>query len=93
MWGRAVGTLGPAKAEIGAIPGLRLWLVSADPDTGEGVAVAVFEDQESHQAGLKEINQVLSGFTETHETRWKEIDAQILAFADNDWQDLHSHHK
>lgn len=52
-----------------------------------------FEDQESQQAGLKEINQVLSGFTETHQTRWKEIDAQILAFADNDWQDLHSHHK
>ena len=48
-WGRALGTLRPAKAEIAAIPGLRLWLAVADPHSGERIVVAVFEDEASHR--------------------------------------------
>ena len=63
-WDRANGTLGPAKAEITAIPGLRLWLTVGSKESGEGVAVAVFEDYASQARGLNEIEQVLSGFAE-----------------------------
>ncbi len=87
-WDRANGTLGPAKAEIAAIPGLRLWLTVGSKESGEGVAVAVFEDNASQARGLNEIEQVLSGFAETLVTPWHVIDGEVLAFADNDWQDL-----
>ena len=67
-WDRANGTLGPAKAQVAAIEGLRLWLVTADSDSGEGVAIAVFEDETTRDQGLPEIEEVLSGFTETLES-------------------------
>jgi hypothetical protein len=87
-WDRATGTLGPAKAQIAAIPGLRLWLVTADSDSGQGVAIAVFEDKTTRDQGLPEIEEVLSAFVETLESPWTVVDSHVLAFADNDWQDL-----
>ena len=91
-WDKVNGTLGPAKAQIAAIPGLRLWLTVGNRDSGEGVTVAVFEDETSQAQGLEQIEHVLSGFVETFVSPWTAFDGKVLAFADNDWQDLIVNH-
>lgn len=91
-WRRALGTLVPAKSEIAAIPGLRSWITVANPESGEGFAISVFETESELSVGVPEIGRILSGLAETFQAPWHTIRGEVLAFADNDWQDR-IHHK
>jgi hypothetical protein len=48
--------------QIEAIPGLRTWVLAADPETGTGFSTAVFESTAAFEAAEPRMNELLSGF-------------------------------
>ena len=86
-WARALGTLGPAEAQMSSIPGLRSWVSAANTDTGEGVAVMVFEDMNALEASKDGLDHILSGFMEALDSPPSVKVAQGLGLFEDDWKD------
>ena len=86
-WDRALGTLGPAEAQLSSIPGLRSWVTAANSETGEGVAVAVFEDMSSLEASRDQMDHSLSGFVESLASPPSVNVARVLGLFEDAWKD------
>lgn len=86
-WDRALGTLGPAEAQMSSIPGLRSFVSAADNETGEGVAVVVFEDMDSLDASKDEIIHILSGFVESLASPPTVKVGRVLGLFEDAWKD------
>ena len=86
-WARALGTLGPAEAQMSSIAGLRSWVSAANTDSGDGVAVVVFEDMNALEASKDEMDHILSGFIEALESPSDVKVAQVLGLFEDNWKD------
>ena len=61
-WDAAVAALADVARQIEPYPGLRSWVSVGDRETGNVIAVAVFESSEAHEAVTPQVNAILAGF-------------------------------
>jgi hypothetical protein len=82
-WDEAVAALDGIVGQIEAFPGLRSWVNAADRETGEGIAVAVFESSEALEAVTPQVNEILAGFGQYMSSPPSIAIRDVLAHIDN----------
>ena len=82
-WDEALAALDGVVGTIEAFPGLRSWVNAADRETGEGVAVAVFETSEALEAATPQVNEILGGFAQYMSSPPSIAIRDVLAHIDN----------
>lgn len=60
---------------------------AANSDSGEGVAVVVFEDMTALEASKDEMDHILSGFMEALDSPPSVKVAQVLGLFEDEWKD------
>lgn len=60
-WDDALSSLRSVVEQISKFPGLESWANTANKDTGNGSAIAVFESSEALEQSLPAVNKIISG--------------------------------
>jgi hypothetical protein len=61
-WDEALAMVATIEGQIGAFSGLKSWVNITNRESGKGIAVAVFDSQESMEAVTDQVNELLAGF-------------------------------
>lgn len=56
--------IGEVRAAVEEIPGLRFWFSTSDEDSGEGVAIAIYDSKESADAAAGRARDLVAGFAD-----------------------------
>lgn len=75
--------IGDVKVAVSGIPGLKYWFSASDDDSGEGVAIAIYDSKESADAAAGAARDLVASFadffSEPPEVAEFEIDEFIVS--------------
>lgn len=82
-WDEALAMVATIEEQIGAFSGLRSWVNITNRESGKGVAVAVFDSQESMEAVTDQVNELLAGFGKFFTAPPSVDHGEVIAYIDN----------
>ena len=56
--------IGDIKGSVSGIPGLKYWFSASDDDSGEGVAIAIYDSKESADAAAGAARDLVASFAD-----------------------------
>jgi hypothetical protein len=82
-WDEALAMVATIEEQIGAFSGLRSWVNITNRESGKGIAVAVFDSQESMEAVTDQVNVLLAGFGKFFTAPPSVDHGEVIAYIDN----------
>jgi hypothetical protein len=82
-WDEALAMVATIEEQIGAFSGLRSWVNITNRESGKGIAVAVFDSQESMEAVTDQVNELLAGFGKFFTAPPSVDHGEVIAYIDN----------
>ncbi len=83
VWDEALAMVATIGEQIGAFAGLKSWVNITNRETGKGVAVAVFDSQESMEAVADQVTELLAGFGKFFSAPPSVDHGDVIAYIDN----------
>jgi hypothetical protein len=82
-WDEALAMVATIEEQIGAFSGLKSWVNITNRESGKGIAVAVFDSQESMEAVTDQVNELLAGFGKFFTAPPSVDHGDVIAYIDN----------
>jgi hypothetical protein len=82
-WDEALAMVATIEEQIGAFSGLKSWVNITNRESGKGIAVAVFDSQESMEAVTDQVNELLAGFGKFFTAPPSVDHGEVIAYIDN----------
>jgi hypothetical protein len=82
-WDEALAMVATIEEQIGAFSGLKSWVNITNRESGKGIAVAVFDSQESMEAVTDQVNALLAGFGKFFTAPPTVDHGEVIAYIDN----------
>jgi hypothetical protein len=82
-WDEALAMVATIEEQIGDFSGLKSWVNITNRESGKGIAVAVFDSQESMEAVTDQVNELLAGFGKFFTAPPNVDHGEVIAYIDN----------